>query len=85
MKRIFLMLAVSAILVAALAAPAFAVGKTNSQSCGLGDAVSADAQLVGGFGHYEAYAGGYNPGAENVGQHLQVYRELSQDGCQGNP
>lgn len=84
MRRTVAMLALMALLMMALAVPAFAVGKTNPNSCGIGNAVSLDAQAAGGFGHYEEYFGSYNPGATNPGEHLQVYRTFSQAGCQGN-
>jgi hypothetical protein len=82
MRRIISVLAVAALMAAMMlstALPAFAVGKTNPASCGLGSAVSLDAQAFGGFGHLGKLQD------RNPGEILQSFRAQSKVGCTGNP
>ena len=79
-----MMLATAALVMAAMmvaiAMPAFAVGHTNPDSCGLGDAASSDAHSVGGLGHFDDVFG---DDGFSMGEQLQDYRAFSQPGCQG--
>ena len=86
LRRIMLVaaaVALMALVMAANAMPAFAVGKTEPESCGLGFVVSHGAQFFGGTGHMPDNE--YNPGTTNPGENLQYYRGVHEGGCTGNP